>query len=351
MVRLEDDQGVVGLFSFEGETENLLSEHMKEILDILSAQSTVALRNAELYSTIPSKQIFKNLGDQLIKKIHSLKERSWKFHLKYTSIILAAFTILFIVKIPHNISANIELLPYHQIYYSEAAGKISNVHVQEGQLVHPGTLLAELDVEDHRIELKEKQYRRQKIKTEMLKYIYEEEIANYKIKESELLSLDYEIDLLKRKIESARIMSDVEGHVISEDLDALVGMPVNFGQEVIKVATSNQLIARFQIPEAEVAYVRPEMGVTFKVYGHPMISFSKDLKLNSVSGEARAISENDPTKFYLGKSQIPLVGGEEETSVLRPGMTGRGKIHSDWQSVGKVIFSKLINFFMMEVFF
>ena len=40
---LKDDQGVVGVFSFEAEAENIINEQNHEILDILTAQSTVAL--------------------------------------------------------------------------------------------------------------------------------------------------------------------------------------------------------------------------------------------------------------------------------------------------------------------
>ena len=66
------------MFSFEAEAENIINDQNHEILDILTAQSTVALRNVDLYNTIPSSHFVKNIKDTLIHHLMNLRDLSKK---------------------------------------------------------------------------------------------------------------------------------------------------------------------------------------------------------------------------------------------------------------------------------
>ena len=51
---LEDDEGILGLLSIEAdEDERPLSQEADELVTILANQTTVAIRNAELYQRVP----------------------------------------------------------------------------------------------------------------------------------------------------------------------------------------------------------------------------------------------------------------------------------------------------------
>jgi GAF domain-containing protein len=347
--KLVDDQGLVGFYSFESEEKNLLTDPIKEILSILVCQSTVALRNAELYNSIPNSQVLKSFSKEIFQRLRNIRNLSTENYKRIgicTTIMLLA---LIFIKVPKTVSANIEILPKNQVFYSQLTGKIEDVYVLPGEKVSSGQLLVKIDTSDSELELKQKEYQRMKVRTEMLKFRVTKNIADYKIKESEYLSLDSEIELLKLKIERSKIYSNSEGIVISESLEDLIGMPVNFGQEVIKVASNSNLIIQFQIPEEEVFFVKAEQGVKFKVYGHPTKSFSDKIKLESVSGEARQVLESDPNRYYLGNAKVSLKGNEE-TAILRPGMTGRGKVFADSVALGKWLFRPIYNFIVMELF-
>jgi multidrug resistance efflux pump len=230
-------------------------------------------------------------------------------------------------------------------------GNIEKIHVREGQHVKKGELLVEIDTEAAKLELASKHYLRQKTKTEMLKMKGERRIADYKIKESELISLDYEIQLLKKKINSSKVYSKHEGVIISENLEDLYGMPVNFGQELLKVANKDKLIVQFQVPEEDVNFVANGQEIKFKVYGHPTKSFGTNAKIDSVAAEGRQVLESDPARYYFAKSLINVMGGSSEQGILKPGMTGRGKIYAQNESLGVVVFRKLYNFVIMEFLF
>lgn len=87
----------------------------------------------------------------------------------------------------------------------------------------------------------------------MFKMLEERNIADYKIKESEYLSLDSEIELLEKQITMSRIIATEDDVIISEKL---VGRPVNFGEELVKLADINNLIFQFEVPKKLVQYVR-----------------------------------------------------------------------------------------------
>ena len=341
---LKDDQGVVGVFSFEAEAENIINEQNHEILDILTAQSTVALRNVDLYNTIPSSHFVKNIKDTLIHHLMNLRDLSKETWMKLAGGLVAILLILTFVKIPYNTSANIEILPKQKTYFSMAQGKVGKLLVKEGSEVKKGQLLVELDVGDIEIQILDKKSKMQKTKTEMFKQLEDGNIAQYKIKEAEYISLDYELELLEKKVKSANIRAEEDGIIISENLEEIVGKPVNFGDEVIKVASQKEGIVQFEVPENSVRYVKADQEVKFKVYGRPNSSYSEGIKIYSVAGEGRQTLESDPTKYYFAKARVELKD-------LRPGMTGRGKIYGDWQPVGHVLFSRIYHFLLMEVFF
>jgi hypothetical protein len=344
---LKDDQGIVGFLSIESAEGYLVSKEKQELLEILSSQSTVALRNVELYNTIPSAHFVKSIRENLIQKLVNIREIP-KAHILYssTAMLLLALTLVFL-KVPHNINAKIEILPEQQTFFSEVKGVVKDIFVTEGSLVQKGDLLAQIDISDLEIDLLNKLSKKQKSKTEMFKLKDEGNIADFKIKESEYISLDYEVKLLNQKILRSKIFAKSDGIIISEDLDEVNGKPVNFGDEILKMASNDKVIVRFEIPEEDIQFISPGQKVKFKVYGSPNESYTNGIKLLSVSGEGRQINDTDTSKYYMAKAIITT----KDHLGLRPGMTGRGKIYSDWIPLGEMMFSKVYNFIVMEVIF
>jgi len=348
---LKDDQGNVGIMHLESDDINLLSGHKYELLSILVSQTTVSLRNVELYSTIPSGQFLKNIKTSFYTKLIKFKSWERKTYYQIISATVVSLFLLLFVKIPYNVSANVQLVPVNKLYFSKLNAVVSSINVEEGSNIKKGDILLTLDSSQDEIDLKNKESQRIKTKIEMMKLKNSNKIADYKIKENELLSYEYEITLLKDKIKDAVVTAKEAGIVISENLDELVGMPVNYGQELVKIASKDNIIAQFEVPQDEILNVQVDHEVKFKVYGHPSMSLD-DINLISVGGEAKQVLESDPTKYYIAKTMIDLNSVKKKHEVqLRPGMTGRGKIYSNWKPVGEVLFSGIFNFFAMEVFF
>ena len=64
-------------------------------------------------------------------------------------------------------------------------------------------------------------------------------LRNIKLKKLNIF-LDYELELLEKKVKSANIRAEEDGIIISENLEEIVGKPVNFGDEVIKASVKKR---------------------------------------------------------------------------------------------------------------
>ena len=73
-VPLADDDGRVGTLSFESSDPDFLGPVHLEMIKILSAQATVALRNASLYREVPFIDLLKPVLDQK-RKFLALEKR------------------------------------------------------------------------------------------------------------------------------------------------------------------------------------------------------------------------------------------------------------------------------------
>ncbi len=346
---LSDDQGAVGILSMESNQVNMINDQKRELLPLLVSQSTVALRNAELYNTIPTGDMLKNVQQNFMHNLMNIKEIPLTSWLKWSAITAAVACALIFIKVPYNVDTDVEILSVANTYYSSSQGKVEKILVKEGQQVAKGTLLAKLDVSDLELQLKQKEFQKQKVTSEMLKLRGERKIADYKIKEREMLSLQTEIQQTKEKIDRANVYAEEAGVVMSGSLDDLIGMPVNFGQELFKIGSKERLYVQYKIPEQDILSIKTEQDIKFKVYSHPTESFSEGMKLESVSGEGVQLTETDEARFYLARALVNAKNGNNH--LLRSGMTGRGKIYADNKPLYYFLFSKAYAYLVMEVLF
>ncbi|MBF0362179.1 MAG: GAF domain-containing protein [Oligoflexia bacterium] len=354
---LQDDQGVVGVFSMESTAANLITSNKQELLPLLISQSTVALRNAQLYTTIPSNNVLNNFKSNLFKYFSYSYLQTVPKH-KLLAISASALSLIlafFFLRLPFNVDTDIEILPMVNIHYAQVKGTVAKIYVKEGEFVKKGTLLLSLDSSDSELELKQKEYQWQRVRTEMLKAKSEQKISDYKIKEKEFFSLSYEIELLEKKISYSKVYALIDGVVTSDKLNDLNGTPVNYGQELIKIADLKKIYVQFQVPEKDILAIKVNQEIKFKVYGGPLKSFGDGLKIDSLSGEGTQVLEQDKNRYYMARSLINLEGAKNfdnnDFSALKPGMTGRGKIYTDWQAIAPSLAKFISRYLMMEFIF
>lgn len=344
----QDDQGDLGVLSMEFKAKGGLDSARRELLSILISQCTVAIRNATLYTTIPQGNFWLRPLQKM--KLWRQKVQQWprQKQLKVAVLGLSALLAMIFVKIPYYASARIELLPVAVTAYAESQGKVAAILVKESQRVKAGDLLVQLDVSELELQKSQKQSVRAKIASEMIKLQTEDRVAEFKIREKELLSLEAELALMELQISNAAIRSSVDGMVVTQDLDKLIGMPVSYGQELIKIAKQDESYVQFQIPEEDAEGIVTGNRAKFRLYGMPNNSFSEGISLNSVAGEGRQITESDPTRYFTA---LALVKMNSETGSIRPGMTGKGKVFAGNRSLLYLLLGRPLGSLLFKLFY
>jgi multidrug resistance efflux pump len=139
---LRDDEGVVGILVFEAERADFVTEAQQELVTILANQTTVAIRNAQLYARVPMADALSTLT---VKRQQFLAIPRRKRRLA-GGIALVVLALLLLVRWPLRVPAVAPTFrPVRQADVRAALpGVVEEVFVREGSMVAAGAPIARL---------------------------------------------------------------------------------------------------------------------------------------------------------------------------------------------------------------
>ena len=148
---LRDDQGTLGAMILLSTEPDFLSENNLETLAILASQTTVAIRNAQLYQQVPLANILQPFA-QRKKKLMAAMPRSRVMQYARRAAIVAA--LLTIIPWPMRVGTDATVIPAdRRVISAMQGGTVKQVFVHEGDVVKPGQVLAQLDDSEDRVKL------------------------------------------------------------------------------------------------------------------------------------------------------------------------------------------------------
>jgi multidrug efflux pump subunit AcrA (membrane-fusion protein) len=122
------------------------------------------------------------------------------------------------------------------------------------------------------------------------------------------------------------------GAVFGEELPRQAGQYFPKGAEICRVAETHQLLARIQVPEAEIGDVRVGDPVRLKARAFP------DQLFRGVVSKIGGESEPDEHRRTTYRVELTV---ENRAGLLRPGMTAFARIDFDRQVIGRILLHKL----------
>jgi GAF domain-containing protein len=139
---LIDDTGRVGVLVLESTDPDFLGPAHIEILQVLSSQATVALRNAQMYKEVPFISV--------LEPVLARKRRFMAMEKRRRALILvaAAVVLIFLIAFPFplRVDGDAVVTPLHRVQIQpEAPGVVYRVLVHEGDQVRAGDVLAEME--------------------------------------------------------------------------------------------------------------------------------------------------------------------------------------------------------------
>jgi len=324
-VPLADEEGRVGVLSFESSDPDFLTVAHLEMIKVVASQATVALRNASLYKEVP----FIGVLQPLIQK----KQRFFALEKYKRALVLAAVCtgVLFfaLFPLPLRIDGPATVAPGRAAHLgAEIEGVVKQVNVREGERVHQGEVLGSLEDWDYRSALAAAQAKREIAVTLMNRALATNDGTEAGIQQAQADYWTAEVARAQQRLDHTQVRSPIDGVVSTPHIENLVGRKLKFGDTFADVVDNSQALVDVTVDQSDISLVGVGQKARVKLDGFPSRTFNGQVAV--VSPLARL--EGDSRAFYARVS-VPNSDG-----VLRAGMQGRAKVSTGWHPAGKVFF-------------
>ena len=324
-IPLSDDEGRVGVLSFESSDPDFLTVAHLEMIKVLASQATVALRNASLYKEVPFIGVLQPLI-QRKRKFLALEKRR-----RAMVIAAACAALLFLVlfPLPLRVDGRATVAPGHAARVgAEVEGVVKLVSVKEGDRVLKGSVLGALEDWDYRSSLAAARAKRETAITQMNRALAANDGTEAGIQQAQADYWTAEVARAQERLDRTLVRSPIDGVVATPHVENLVGRKLKLGETFADIVDNSQALVDLTIDQTDIGLVAAGQKARVKLDGFPARTFEGKVVVVSPLGRL----EGDTTTFY---ARIAVPNSE---IVLRAGMQGRGKVSTGWHPAGKVFF-------------
>lgn len=325
VVPLADEEGRVGVLSFESSDPDFLSVAHFEMIKVLSSQATVALRNASLYKEVAFVGVLQPLMQK--KKEFLALEKHRRAVVLASACAAALFLVLF--PMPLRVDGRATVAPAHAAHVgADVEGVVKQVLVKEGDPVRNGAVIATLEDWDYRDALAAAQAKRETAAALMNRALAANDDTEAGIQQAQSAYWTAEVARAQERLDRTLLRSPIDGVVATPHLENLVGHKLKSGETIADIVDNSQALVDLEIDQDDISLLAAGQTARVKLDGFPSRTFQGRVVV--VSPVARL--EGDTRHFY---ARVAVVNRD---NVLRAGMQGRGKISTGWHPVGKVLF-------------
>jgi len=314
---MADAEGRVAVISMEGTYNSLVAKESNEVIDIVVNQATVAIRNAQLYKSLPSHSLTGTLKSTVTRT-----QRSWK----KTTVFLLVLTIILIlmntIHMTERVTAIVEVIPRQVMKVTAMTdGVVQSVDFHEGDLVKHDQTIIRLDpsllhLEQQRLlkDINIKSGELRKLQSEG--YPYE-----VHLKHLEIEKLNNQLQTINKQLSFTNISPLVDGRILTSKNDALLNKQVMKGEVLTELAVNDQKIIEIILLEPDVLRVMPDNVAYITLHAFPDLLIKGQVK--SVSWTIIAPETEDEPEGYKAWIHADAIN---KISKIRFGMTGKAKI-------------------------
>lgn len=326
---LRKGERILGAITIELDRRSLTTD--QELFAQQAAHSAAAIM---LLQQQAAAGLWQGLKHSLVARLQRLLgPDSWRG--KLIAMAAAAFVVALFVPVTYHLSAdaNLQTTEKHLVVSPQDAylGKIS---ARPGDAVKQGALLAQLNDEDLRLE-------RRKIASQAQQYrqAYDSALANGNRVEAAIASAQLDqatiqVQLLDQQLARTQLLAPVDGIIVSDDIAQTQGAPVKQGDVLFEIAAGQSYRVQLFVDERDIAQVQPGQSGALKLSSLPTEVFNLRVKLIT------PISEVREGRNYF-RVELEIDNAPEQNALLRPGMTGTGKLQIGTRALGWIWFHDL----------
>ncbi len=249
--------------------------------------------------------------------------------------LVAAFVVVGMVAmlpIPYRVSSTATVVPKTRSFVvAPHTGVLRKTSARVGDVVQKGSLIAELDDRELRIDMAALLAQRDQTTKQRDVHRADGNIAEEQLAEYELARVIEQIRLTEHRLRCLAVVSPMDGVVLEGELEDISGVPVETGQLLAEIASLEQLWIEINVPEEEISEIR--VGQTARVAFDAADGSVLEAEIVSISPSAQV---RNGENVFVARVMI-----DNHDGLLRPGIRGNAKINSDDRPVAAVLLRQL----------
>jgi GAF domain-containing protein len=311
---LKDEEGIVGILLFEAGSPDFASETQRELATILANQTTVALRNAQLYAQVPMVDAFTAIAERR-RALLAIPERTRAAAILVALVIVAGLTL---IRWPLRVTGSAPVFRSTQQteVRSMVPGVVDRVLVTEGSAVARGAPVAALRDAELRAERDAAVAAAAESERAAAQAAARNDPGEEQRQRVRVASYRAEANVLDERLAGSMIRSPAAGIVLTARPEERVGARVDAGDLVVTVGRTDTLELEFGVDQRDIARVTPEQEVRLRVDALPQRTF-----IGRVSSIGRLPFEGADGVRFPVRAMIPNPDG-----LLRPGMAAHARV-------------------------
>jgi len=324
-VPLSDDEGGLGILSFESSDPDFLTTLHFEIIKILASQATLALRNASLYKEVPFIGILEPLIEKRRRFMAIEKRRRTVILASIAAVILA----LILVPFPMRVSGQAQISPSQiQYVHAEEDGVVQKAFVREGDKVFPGTPLFQMADWGQRATLAGAQAKYSTSAAQLNRALINNDPTAAGQHQLEAEFQRGEVARMTDRLSRMTLHSEIAGVVATPHVEDLVGKKMSHGDPIVELVSTDNVIVDVAVPERDIELVQIGAPASLKLESFPTTTLHGAVSV--ISPAAQTVGDRH---FFFARILLSNAEGK-----LRPGMQGAGKIRIGFRPLGYVLF-------------
>jgi RND family efflux transporter MFP subunit len=326
---LRDEQGALGALALVSGEADFLNENHKETLAILANQTSVAIRNAQLYQQVPLANLLQPFSARKQKLLAAIPKGRRRMYAERAA---WAAAVLILVPWPMRVGTNATVVPAERRVVSAMdGGVVKRVYVHEGDSVQPGQVLAQLDDSDAAVKLAQAQAAYGQARHDLAEAEFKNDDAAAGQATIRVSLHGVEVNLEQERVADAQLRAPLAGIVVTPKVEERTGSMVQPGEAFCEIVEGDRMATEMSVPESDLGLLRLGRGVALKLNAFPTTTFSGTLERIGAQTRAEAGEQ-----YFLVRAVFNNDGGQ-----ARDGMVGRARIRagggwfgSGWYPVG-----------------
>jgi GAF domain-containing protein/multidrug resistance efflux pump len=323
-----DAEGELGVLLFEFAEPDALDQWGRESVELLAAQSALALRNAQLYRDVP----FISWLEPLAERRRALMRLPGATLLRWLGVVLASLLILTLVHIPLRIgtaAADVRSAVQRPVR-TAAGGIIEEVHVRSGDVVAAGQQVATLRNDELAARIRELRGDLQVSQRAALAAEARGNAGQAAAERARSTGIASVLDVLQQESATLRVLAPTAGVVLTPRLEDRLGEHRQPGEPVMWIGDAAWAELDLRVRQGDIGAVREGQRVRARVSAHPEILFEA-----TVVAVAPMAEGSGSDALYTVRALV-----NNEAALLRTGMEARARILGDKVPLGTWIFRR-----------